>query len=424
MAFADLEVARSRTQFQNAFRLALDSIRVHKLRSFLTLLGIIIGVASVVLVGAAIEGLGAYARESTSKAFGGESFIVAQIVQMGNMNRREIFDRLKRNKPIRAEDVRFLRAIAGDDVLFSPYKNRVFDVKRDNVTCENTLILGVTADIATIRDVNLTDGRFFTDQEERAHLPVTVIGETVKNNLFPLGSSPVGKTIQIQGIEFTVLGVVEKLGSSFGRDQDNSLFIPVGEFDRLFGPGLGMPVFGRPKATSGLSMQQALDETRVALRTRFHARPGQPDNFDTLTPDAVRGFIDRVLGMVAAVVVPVTCISLVVGGIVIMNIMLVSVTERTHEIGLRKSLGARRSDIMMQILIEAVTLAVMGGSLGVAAGAALTFVVGRLLDFSLHMTLGYIVLAIAVSSIVGIASGWYPASRAAKLDPVEALRAE
>jgi len=162
----------------------------------------------------------------------------------------------------------------------------------------------------------------------------------------------------------------------------------------------------------------------VALRTRFHQRPGDTDKFDTLTPDAVRGFIDRVLGMVAAVVVPITCISLVVGGIVIMNIMLVSVTERTAEIGLRKSLGARRQDIMLQILIEAVTLAVVGGGLGVALGALLTMLIGRVISLPLHISAGYVLLSIGVSSVVGIVSGWYPAARAAKLDPVVALRAE
>jgi putative ABC transport system permease protein len=173
-----------------------------------------------------------------------------------------------------------------------------------------------------------------------------------------------------------------------------------------------------------LSLEEALDVTRVALRTRFHARPGQEDNFDTLTPDAIRGFIDQVLGMIAAVVVPITCISLVVGGIVIMNIMLVSVTERTREIGIRKAVGARHGDVMMQILIEAVVLAILGGAMGVAVGSLATLVLGRAFDLSLHITAGYVVLALGVSSVVGVVSGWYPASRAARLDPVVALRAE
>jgi putative ABC transport system permease protein len=418
------EFGRSWQQFQNAFRLAMDSIRAHKLRSFLTLLGVIIGVASVILVGAAIDGLDVYAKDSTSKAFGADSFIVAQIASAGRISRTEYFRRIRRNKPIRDPDYQFMEAVAGDDVLFSPYRNQTSDVKREDLSCDDTQITGASADIVAIRNIDLADGRFFTEAEDRARLNVAVIGETVKDALFPYGVSPLGKTIHIAGIDFTVTGVLEKLGSAFGQDQDKLIYIPSGAYERLYGPGTGYPVFGRAKPGRGLTLSQALDETRVALRTRFHTRPGEEDNFDTITPDAVRGFIDQMLGMVAVVVVPVTCISLVVGGIVIMNIMLVSVTERTREIGLRKSLGARRGDILLQILIEAVTLASVGGGLGVAAGAVLTLIIGELFGLKLHITPGYVVLSIAVSSLVGIASGWYPAARASRLDPVVALRAE
>ena len=423
MALSGSDPVPTLPQFESALRLALDSIRAHKLRSFLTLLGIIIGVASVILVGAAIDGVGVYAEQSTSKAFGAESFIVARVAGAA-MSRREFFDRLKHNKPISADDLRFVKSVAGQDVLYSPFRNHTSDIKRENLICEAANVTGVSADIVTIRDVGVSDGRFFTEQEERARLPVVVIGQTVRDTLFASSSSALGKPIFIEGIDFTVVGVLEKLGSAFGNDQDKMVYIPTGAFDRLYGTGLGFQFFARPRPDGGLSMQQALDETRVALRTRFHQRPGDTDKFDTLTPDAVRGFIDRVLGMVAAVVVPITCISLVVGGIVIMNIMLVSVTERTAEIGLRKSLGARRQDIMLQILIEAVTLAVVGGGLGVALGALLTMLIGRVISLPLHISAGYVLLSIGVSSVVGIVSGWYPAARAAKLDPVVALRAE
>jgi putative ABC transport system permease protein len=411
-------------QFQSAFRLAADSIRGHKLRSFLTLLGVIIGVASVIMVGAAIAGLGVYAEESTAKAFGSESFLVAQIAATGRLSRREYFDKIKRNKPIRTADARFVESVNGGRVLYSPYRNHSSDVKHADFTCEAVSILGASADLAGIRDIGVVDGRFFTPQEDRSRALVAVIGQTVRATLFPGESSPLNQTVRIEGVEFTVIGVQEKLGSAFGSDQDNSIYIPITAFDRLYGPGTGFSLFGRPKPGSGLTLQEALDLTRVSLRTRFHLRPGQDDDFDTLTPDAIRGFIDQLLSMVAAVVVPVTCISLVVGGIVIMNIMLVSVTERTHEIGIRKALGARHSDVMLQVLMEAVMLAVMGGALGVALGAAVTEVLGRVFELSLHITAGYVVLAIGVSTIVGVASGWYPASRAAKLDPVVALRAE
>jgi putative ABC transport system permease protein len=424
MAQSGLGLSRSWHQFANAFRLAMDSIRAHKLRSFLTLLGVIIGVASVIMVGAAIEGLGVYAEQSTAKAFGSESFLVAQIAGTGRLSRREFFDKVKRNKPIRSDDARFVEAINGDRILYSPYRNHTSDVKREDLLCEDTTIVGVSADMAGIRDIGVVDGRFFTAQEDRSRAHVAVIGDTVRTTLFPGDLSPLNRTIRIEGVEFTVIGLQERLGSAFGRDQDKSIYIPITAFDRLYGPGNGFALFGRPRPASGLSLQEALDETRVVLRTRFHAQPGKPDNFDTLTPDAIRGFIDQVLGMIAAIVVPVTCISLVVGGIVIMNIMLVSVTERTREIGVRKSLGARHGDVMMQILIEAVVLAVLGGALGVALGAMVTAVLGRVFDLRLHITPGYVLLALSLSSIVGIVSGWYPASRAARLDPVVALRAE
>jgi putative ABC transport system permease protein len=414
--------ARLRYDLVNAFGLAWSSIRAHKLRSFLTLLGIIIGVASVILVGSAIDGLSVYAEQSTRKAFGSESFMVAQVVTANS--RREFFEKMRFNKPLQLSDERYLRSANDDSTLYSAYRNRSADTKREGLICEETSILGTGAALAVIRDIGLSEGRFFTEQEEMSRSYVTVIGDETRTTLFPDGSSPLGKTIKINGIEFIVIGVQEKLGSAFGNSQDKCAFIPVTAFNRLFGPGNGIPVFGRPRPGTGLTMQQSLDITRVALRNRFHERPGQADKFDVLTPDAIRGFIDSLLGMVTVIVVPVTCISLVVGGIVIMNIMLVSVTERTREIGIRKALGARRSDVMMQVLMESVVMSSMGGALGVLLGAVLTGIMARAFGLGLKITLPYVLLSLFVSSAVGMASGWYPASRAAKLDPITALRSE
>ncbi len=423
MAFDRLEPARFQTQFQNALWLGLDSLRTHKLRSFLTLLGVMIGVASVILVGAAIDGLGVYAEESTAKAFGSNSFLVAQIASSGTLSRSQYIDKVRRNKPIGNDEMRLLRSVSGERIWYSPYRQHTSDIKRENQTSESASVLGVAAAMADIRDIGVVDGRFFTEQEEKSRAFVAVIGDTVRTALFP-GVSPLGRTVRIEGLDFTVIGVQERLGSTFGRDQDNSAYIPNTAFDRLYGPGRGYALFGRPRPTSGLTLEAALDETRVALRSRFHTRPGEADRFDTLTPDAIRGFIDQILGMIAAVVVPVTCISLVVGGIVIMNIMLVSVTERTREIGVRKSLGARHGDVMLQVLIEAVALAGLGGAAGVAVGAAAATLLGRVLDLTIHIGAGYVALSLTVSGVVGIVSGWYPARRAAKHDPVVALRAE
>ena len=406
-----------------AIGLAASSLRAHKLRTFLTLLGIIIGVTSVVLVGAAIEGLGNYAEITTSKAFGSETYLIAQIANVGRLTRKERAEKLRVNKQIRGEDVSYLRLTTGDQILYSPYRTRVEDIKRNETTYEGAAILGVAANLPDIRDVVLTDGRFFTEQEEATRQNVCVIGDEVREKLF-VGVSPLGRKITVRGVEFTVLGVQEKLGSAGGRSQDNSVYIASDVFTRLIGPANNITIFARPRKETGLTLDQSLDITRVALRTRFRTRPAQADNFDFLTPDSIRAFIDQILGLIKVVVVPVTMISLVVGGIVIMNIMLVSVTERTREIGIRKSLGARRSDILLQFLIESLMMSVLGGMIGLGLAYVLTLGLSIAFEAPLEITGTYVFLAIFVSSTVGVVSGWYPASKAAKLDPVEALRAE
>jgi len=418
------ERARLAHELTSALGLAWDSIHQHKLRSFLTLLGVIIGVASVILVGSAIDGLGLYAEQSTAKAFGSESYLIAQVASAGNITRKQFFDKLKYNRQIKMGEDRYLQSVNGENTLYSPYRQNQIDTKRGSLTSEETSIIGVSADMVDIRDIGVVQGRFFSVTEEQNASFVAVIGDDLKNNLFPDGGPPLGKTFKIQNLDFTVVGVQERLGSAFGRSQDNSAYIPITAFTRLFGPGGGITLFGRPRPGSGFSMQTSLDLTRVALRTRFHQKPGEADRFDFLTPDAIRGFIDNLLSMVAAVVVPVTLISLLVGGIVIMNIMLVSVTERTREIGIRKALGARRFDIMMQILIESVIMAAAGGGIGVGLGAVLTAVLTAAFGVTLRVTPFYVLLSVFVSGAVGVASGWYPASRAARLDPIVALRSE
>ena len=406
-----------------AASLALASIRAHKLRSFLTLLGVIIGVGSVVIVGAAIEGLGSYAEETTSKVFGSDSYQIGQLLQVGRLSRRERFERLKYNHQIRLEDYTYLRQLTGERVYYSPYRLKTEDIRSQGRLLESTSIIGVSANLADIREVNLTDGRFFTEQEERSKIQVAVIGEDVRTEFFG-DMSPLGRQLRIAGREFTIVGVQEKIGNAGGQSQDNVAFIPATVFNRIYGPERTMVLFARARPDSGLKLEDALDLSRVALRNRFKTRPGMPDNFDTLTPDSIRQFIAQVMALIGAIVVPVTCISLVVGGIVIMNIMLVSVTERTREIGVRLSLGARRSDLMLQFLLEAVFMSAVGGAVGLAGGALVARVASIATGVHLKVTLPYVVLALFVSSAVGILSGWYPASRASRMDPVEALRAE
>jgi putative ABC transport system permease protein len=403
--------------------LAFDSIRAHKLRSFLTLLGVIIGVASVILVGAAIDGLGAYAEQITAKAFGTDSFLIAQVASVGRLTRKQIIQKQKYNKRIRPEDMAYLREGTGDYLIYSLYQQRVGDVKSENQTYEDANIIGASPELAEIRDIPVEDGRFFTASEEQVRAPVAVIGPDIANALFP-SLSPLGHTLRLSGVDFTVVGLLERQGSSFGNSLDNPVYIPIGMYMELYGGRDKSVLFGRARRNTQLTMDDALDRTRNALRSHFHARPGKDDNFDVLTPDSVRAFTGQILGVIAAIVVPVTGISLVVGGIVIMNIMLVSVTERTREIGIRKALGARQYDIMLQFLTESLMLSLFGGLLGLASGAALAWLIQTLSGATLRITATYVIISIAVSSIVGVVSGWYPARRAARLDPVVALRAE
>jgi putative ABC transport system permease protein len=415
------DAARAVYAVRNAFGLATDSIRAHKLRSFLTLLGVIIGVGSVILVGAAINGVNVYAEESTAKAFGGESFYMAQITSA--TSRQDFFNKLKRNRRIDWSHFTFLQEAVGESVILTPYSSMRQEVKRGSQTVEECQVIGSFAVLPEIREVKLEAGRFFTDQEDLTRQQVVVIGNGLQETLFP-GANPIGQTVNIRGRDFVVVGIQEKLGSAFGQSQDNVAYIPYRTFVRIWGPQRNMTVLGTPRPGSGMTLDEALDATRIALRVRFKQKPNEVDKFDYITPDAIRGFIGQITGLISVVVVPVTLISLVVGGIVIMNIMLVSVTERTKEIGVRKSLGARQSDIRMQFLLESALLSSFGGVAGIVLGAILATVIGKAFELTMSISLFYVVLSLLVSGTVGIISGVYPALRASKLDPVEALRAD
>jgi len=426
--FGELEPPQIRTQGRRirlkslaaiweAFVIAVDSIWSHKMRSVLTLLGIIIGVASVVAVGGAIEGLGYYVKERLVSTFGSNTFIVARIAAM-NLSQEEWEKRIKRNKRLYVDDLQAVEERCEGCDAVVPMLQRRDDAKVGSRTYFDAQVQGVSADLPKVQDLQVESGRFLSGMDVEHARAFAVIGADVSRELF----GPVevlGKEIRIGGDAFTVIGVESPRGSFFGQTMDNGIYIPYSVFLKKYGSRQSINI--RIKAPSAETQEAVQDEARVIMRSRHHLRPNQEDDFDILGSKAMQESVGQFTGAIAAVVTPITLISLVVGGIVIMNIMLVTVTERTKEVGMRKAVGARRKDIMMQFLIESALLASLGGAIGLMLGYGIAIIIRSTTPIPMTITFGYVVLSLAASGGIGIISGIYPAHKAAKLDPIVAL---
>ena len=415
-----IPMSLSRLSFRTTLELAIAAMRAHKLRSSLTLLGIVAGVSSVVVVAGIIEGLNLYAAESTSRLFGSEAFYVAQVGTASSW--QEFALKVKRNKRIGTAEYEFLRTMVGAHVLHSPFLVAGATVRRHGATTDAP-VLGVASSMAEIRNIDLEEGRFFSEQEEDGRRNVAVIGEDVRSQLFPR-ESPIGQSLQVNGAEFVVVGVQQKRGSAFGASQDNLVYVPFGAHRRLFRSEDNMLLYARARPESGLSLSEALDLTRAALRVRLHLRPSEEDRFEVVTPEGLRSSIGELTDTIAAVAIPVTGIALLVAGIGVANVMLICVSERVHEIGILKSVGARRVDIRRQFLSEAMILCLAGGSVGIGLAFLLLKIFSHFSEAPTSVPFHYVAAAIGLSSLIGILSGWYPAVAAARLDAIQALRAE
>lgn len=408
---------RSRTSVWEATHIAVDSIWSHKLRSILTLLGIIIGVASVVTVGGAIEGLGTYVTERLTSTFGSNTFMVARIARM-HVSREEWEKLIKRNKRIYASDLRAIEERCTGCEAVSPILRRREDCKVGNRTFYDADINGVGPEITKMQELEIAQGRFLSSFDVEHARPVVVIGADIREELFgPV--DPLSKEIKVGGDSFTVIGVESRNGTFFGQSMDTNIYLPYTAFLKKYGTRQSISV--RVKSPSAAALETTQDEVRVVLRTRHHLRPNQEDDFDILASKAMQQSVGQFTGAIAAVVTPITLISLIVGGIVIMNIMLVTVTERTREIGMRKAVGARRKDILLQFLVESSLLASFGGLFGLLLAYLLSLVIRMTTPVPMDITVAYILLALLTSGGIGLLFGIYPAYKAAKLDPIVAL---
>ncbi len=406
------------TFYAEAARIALQSIFAHKLRAFLTLIGVIIGVASVVVVGAAINGLNTYVMEKVTAVLGTNHFMIARMAYQGEMSEDDWERRNRRNKRLELEDYDWVKdRCPACSEIGAQLQNRI-DIKQYGKELFGTQVAGVTPNMASIEDKTIADGRFILPQEVESAAMVCVIGDELKEKLFE-GADPLGKTVSVRGLPMQVIGVEEKRGSMFGQSFDNVIYIPITTYRKIFGARQSIQIHG--KATSKDRFLVAIEDARTALRNKHKLKGEEEDDFGLVNTGDINNEVDNFTGAIAAVVIPITFISLLVGAIVVMNIMLVSVTERTFEIGLRKALGATRKQMLTQFLIESSVLTIFGGVLGIMLAAGVAWLITFASGVTMTITVGYIILSLGVSTAVGLVAGIYPAFKAARLDPIVAL---
>jgi putative ABC transport system permease protein len=406
--------------FREAISVAADSLRSSKLRSFLTLLGIILATTTLIAVMSVIHGMDVYIANSVS-SMGADGFRIVRIAFLGNFDPKKYLELQKRNPQLSPDEFEFLKDNTKLVSELGMGAGRAISASLGTQTLTNVSLTGGTPNWATLGNTQIETGRYFTDFENSHRSTVAVLGADVKNSLFG-EADPIGKTIKIDGRPFTVVGVAVPKGSVFGQSQDGFVDIPVQTYFQIYGSRQGISYSA--KALDQTVLEQAKDEMRTLIRARRHLRPNQDDTFSILSSDSLVGAWDSLTGAIAATAVAVVSVFMVVGGVVIMNIMLAAVSERTHEIGIRKSVGARRQDILNQFLVESSMLSGIGGLFGVFLAWVVALLVRTLTPVPMSIPVSAVLIGVTLSVAVGLFFGVYPAQRASKLDPIEALRVE
>jgi len=404
-----------------AIRIALQSLWANKLRSALTLIGVVIGVAAVIAVVTFVSGINDYVSEKIFD-LGADVFIMSKMSPVETSP--EHFLMAEKRKDLDMEDYQaVLQACRHCDYVGAALRNGTGHVKYAEQSISDTTVQGITPSMAPIYDTDLSSGRMLNETDLNNKSQVAVVGTDIVENLMP-GTDPIGKEIRLDGWTYQVIGVGKKKGKTLGQSLDNYVMIPITAYLKQYGAhNNSITISGKASAT-GATLNQAMDEARVALRSQRHDRPGAEDSFEVETNESLLGIWSGLSNTFFMATIGIAAVSLVVGGIVIMNIMLVSVTERTREIGIRKALGARPDDVLLQFLIEAVTLALTGGAIGVVFGVAIAEVFTLAIGMPSAVKLWAVAAGLIVAASVGVFFGVYPARKAARLDPIVALRFE